>query len=186
MYQTSLHPGVTFFDKPQEKEFTSTGGHADFENGIEVTIQPDAVTPGSKLKITVQPSLAPRDVFLMPEGVQSASPSYFISSKGTANQTEEVTVTVEHHTTASTREEAEDLLFLQANSSPKRSGSSHVYEYQEIAAANGTSEFIAGENKGRLTTKLGCLTKKILKVGLRTNTDAYGKLKRLEITGYKQ
>ena len=175
MYRSSLHPGVTFYDKPQEKEFTSTGGHADFENGVEVTIQPDAITSGSKLEMTVQPSFAPSDVFLMPEGVQSASPTYLISRKGSANLTKEVTVTVEHHTKVSTREEAQDLLFLQANSSPKRSGSGHVYEYQEIAAGNGRSEFIAGENKGRLTARLRRLSKKFLKVGLRAQTNTRDK-----------
>ncbi len=158
LHQTFEHPGVTFYDKPQKKEFTSSGGHADFDNGVEVAVPANAVPPGTSVCIKVQPSLAPNDVFVMPEGIQSASPSYFISGEGLNG---EVTLSMEHHVRVSTQEESDDLIFLQADSSPKRSGSKSVYEYQEVP--QGLSEFTLGGNKGTLTmfTRL----KKFFKIG---------------------
>ncbi|XP_064404111.1 uncharacterized protein LOC135349511 isoform X2 [Halichondria panicea] len=96
----------------------------------------------------------------MPEGIQSASPSYLISGEGLNR---EVTLSMEHHVRVSTQQEADDLLFLQADSSPKRSGSKSIYEYQEIP--EGRSEFSLGRNTGRLTRRLS--KKKFVKVGFR-------------------
>ncbi|XP_064385260.1 uncharacterized protein LOC135334127 isoform X2 [Halichondria panicea] len=159
LHQTSAHPDVTFYGEPQEKEFTSSGGHADFDNGVEVTVPANAVPAGTSVGIKVQPSLAPRDVFMMPEGIQSASPSYLISGEGL---TGEVTLSMEHHVRVSTQQEADDLLFLQADSSPKRSGSHSVYEYQ---VSEGRSKFTPGGNTGRLT--LGTRLKNFFKIGQR-------------------
>ena len=161
--QTSIYPNITFYDEPQEREFTSSGDHADFDNGVEVTVPPHIVPPGSTVRVKVQPSFAPSDVFVMPEGIQSASPSYFISSDSSADLNGEITVTMEHHVRVSTREEADDLLFLCAHSSPKRSGSQYLYKYQEVS--EGRSEFTPGENKGRLTTTRQ-LSNEFLKIGI--------------------
>ncbi|XP_064388689.1 uncharacterized protein LOC135336766 isoform X2 [Halichondria panicea] len=160
LYQTFAHPDVTFYDEPQKKEFTSSGGHADFNNGVEVTVRANAFPPGTSVGIKVQPSLAPKDVFVMPEGIQSASPSYLISSEGLDG---EVTLTMEHHIRVSTQQEANDLLFLQADLFPKRSGSKIVYVYREVP--EGKSEFTPGGNKGRLT--LVTRLKNFFKVGQR-------------------
>ncbi len=122
LHQTSTHPDVTFYDEPQEKEFTSSGGHA------EVTVPANAVPAGTSVGIKVQPSLVPNDVFVMPSGIQSASPSYLISGEGLHG---EVTLSMEHHVRVSTQQEADDLLFLLADLSPKRSGSKSVYEVLE-------------------------------------------------------
>ncbi|XP_064385255.1 uncharacterized protein LOC135334125 isoform X2 [Halichondria panicea] len=167
LHQTSAHPDVTFYDKPQEKEFTSSGGHADFDNGVHVTVPANAVPAGTSVGIKVQPSLASKEVFVMPEGIQSASPSYLISGEGLNG---EVTLSMEHHVRVSTQQEADDLLFLQADSSPKRSGSHSVYEYQKIP--EGRSEFSPGGNTGRLT--LGTRLKNFFKIGRknRGNTDS--------------
>ncbi len=158
LHQTSAHPDVTFYDKPQEKEFTSSGGYADFDNGVEVTFPANAVPAGTSVGIKVQPSLAPNDVFVMPKDIQSASPSYLISGEGLNG---EVTLSIEHHVRVSTQQEADDLLFLQADSSPKRSGSKSIYEWQKVP--EGRSEFTPGGNKGTLTmvTRL----KKFFKIG---------------------
>ncbi len=158
LHQTSAHPGVTFYGKPQEKEFTSSGGHTDFDNGLEVTVPANAVPAGTSVRIKVHPSLAPSDVFVIPEGIQSASPSYFISAE---DLHQEVTLSMEHHVRVSTQEEAGDLVFLQADSSPQRSGSKIVYKYQEVL--DGRSEFTPGGNKGRLTRRLS--KKQFVKVG---------------------
>ncbi|XP_064384751.1 uncharacterized protein LOC135333672 isoform X2 [Halichondria panicea] len=167
LHQTSAHPDVTFYDKPQEKEFTSSGGHADFDNGVQMTVPANAVPARTSVVIKVQPSLASNDVFVMPEGIQSASPSYLISGEGLNG---EVTLRMEHHIRVSTQQEADDLLFLQADSSPKRSGSNSVYEYQEVQ--KGRSEFPPGGNTGRLT--LGTRLKNFFKIGRRKrgNTDS--------------
>ena len=161
--QTSIYPNITFYDEPQEREFTSSGDHADFDNGVEVTVPPLTVPPGSTVRVKVQPGFASKDVFLMPEGILSASPSYLISSEGSAGLNREITVTMEHHVRVSTREEADDLLFLCAHSSPKRSGSQYLYEYQEVS--EGRSEFTPGENKGRLTTSRQ-LSNEFIKIGI--------------------
>ena len=136
LYQTSTYPGVTFYDEPQEREFPSTGGHAVFSNGVEVTVPPEAVPPGLTVGVKVQPGFAPSDVFVMPEGIQSASPSYLISSDRSDGLNGEATVTMEHHVRVSTREEADDLCFLQADPTPDERS---VYKYSEVS--EGRSEF---------------------------------------------
>ena len=166
LHQTSAHPDVTFYDVPQEKEFTSSGGHADFDNGVQVAVPPNVVPAGTSVSIKVQPSLASKDVFVMPEGIQSASPSYLISGEGLNG---EVTLSMEHHVRVSTHQEADDLLFLQADSSPKRSGSKSMYEYQEVQ--EGRSEFTPGGNTGRLT--LGTRLKNFFKIGRRGKKGEY-------------
>ncbi|XP_064384761.1 uncharacterized protein LOC135333677 isoform X2 [Halichondria panicea] len=165
LHQTPTHPGVTFYEEPQEKEFTSTGGHADFDNGVQVTVPANAVPIGTFVGIKVQPSFASKDVFVMPEGIQSASPSYLICGEGLNG---EVTLSMEHHVRVSTQQEADDLLFLQADSSPKRSVSKSIYVYQEVPV----SEFTPGGNTGRL--KLGTRLKNFFKIGRRKrgNTDS--------------
>ncbi len=162
LHQTSAHPDVTFFDEPQEKEFTSSGGHADFDNGVQVTVPANAVPAGTSVSIKVQPSFASNDVFVMPEGIQSASPSYLISGEGL---NVEVTLNMEHHVRVSTQQEADDLLFLQADSSPKRSGTKRVYEYREVQEGGSKAEFTPGGNSGKLTRRLS--KKKFFKVGAR-------------------
>ncbi len=162
LLQTPTHPGVTFYDKPVEKQFTSSGGHVDFDNGVSVSVPASAVCVGATGLVSVQPSLAPRDVFVLPEGIVSASPSYLISGEGVRG---EVTLDVEHHVQVNSREEADGLSFLEADSSPtKSSGSLPMYRYKEVPKDR--AEFIPGENKGRL--KLVTRLKKFLKVGLRS------------------
>ena len=94
----------------------------------------------------------------MPKGIQSASPSYLISSDGSTGLNREATVTMEHHVRVSTRQEADGLCFLQADPTPSEE---RVYKYQEVS--EGRSEFTTGENKGRLTTR--CLSERFLKIG---------------------
>ena len=94
----------------------------------------------------------------MPEGVRSASPSYLISNDGSAGLNGEVTVTMEHHVRVSTREEADDLLFLQADPTPSEG---RIYKYREVS--EGRSEFTPGDNKGRLTTRH--FSSRFLKIG---------------------
>ena len=132
---------------------------------MEVTIPPHTVPHGSTVGIKIQPGFASSDVFVMPEGVQPASPSYLMTDESSTNLNGEVTVTMEHHVKVTTKEEASDLLFLRADMSPKVSGSNHIYEYQKVL--DGRAEFIPGKNKGTLTTRHKQISKKFLKVGFR-------------------
>ena len=109
------------------------------------------------MRVKVQPGFASSHVFVMPEGIQSASPSYLISSDSSADLNREATVTMEHHVRVSTRE-ADDLCFLQADPTLSEE---RVYKYQKVS--EGRSEFTPGENKGRLTTR--CLSERFLKIG---------------------
>ena len=155
--QTTTQPNITFYDEPKEERFTSSGGHADYNNGVKITVPSHAVPPGSTVGVKVQPAFAPSDVIVMPEGIQSASPSYLISSDGSDDLKGEVTVTMEHHVKVSTIE-AKNLIFLEADAHPSQSG---VYEYQEVS--EGRSEFTSGGNSGRV--RLYSLRKKFIKVG---------------------
>ena len=158
--QTATQPNITFYDEPKEETFTSSGGHADFNNGVEVTVPSHAVPLGSTVGVKVQAGFASSDVTVMPEGFQSASPSYLISSDGSDDLQGEITVTMEHHVKVSIREEADNLVFLQADSHPTQSG---IYQYQELS--DGRSEFTPGGNKGRV--RLKSLRKRFIKVGLK-------------------
>ena len=111
------------------------------------------------MQVKVQPSFASNDVFVMPEGVRPASPSYLISCNSQTDR--KVAVTIEHYVRVTTREEADELVLLQANPTPSEGD---VYKYQEVS--EGESEFIPGERKGRLTCTTGQLLKeKFLKIG---------------------
>ena len=156
--QTTTQPNITFYDEPKEETFTSSGGHADFNNGVEVTVPPDTIPPGSTVGFKVQPGFASSDVFKMPKSVESASPSYLITSTSDHHLKGEVIVTMEHHVKVSTREEADDLVFLQADPFPGQSG---VYKYKKVS--EGRSEFTPGEKKGKLSVKY--FNEKLIKVG---------------------
>ena len=162
LIQNSSYPDVTFFDEPQEKAFSSSGGHVDFDNGIEITVPPRAVPSGTTVSVKVQPNFAPTDVFVMPQGIHSASPSYLITGSD-SKLDGDVTLTMEHHVNVSTNDDAKDLLFLQADTTPQTSDSASVYEYKEVPEAR--AEFLPGENSGKLTTRR--FPFKFFKIGLR-------------------
>ena len=174
--QTTTQPNITFYDEPKEETFTSSGGHADFNNGVEVTVPAYAVPQGSTVGVKVQPGFIPSDVTVMPEGIQSASPSYLISSDGSDGLKGEVNVTMEHHVKVSTREEANALVFLQADAHPTQSG---VYQYREVS--DGRSEFTPGRNKGRVHLK--SLRKKFIKVGKKIKKWLKGMYKCMSFVG---
>ena len=159
LFQNPFYPEVTFFDEPQEKVFSSIDGHADFDNGVEITVPPRAVSPGTTVSVKVQPSFAPKDVFVLPQGVHSASPSYLIT--GSSKLDGDVTLTLEHHVRVSNDDDANDLMFLQADTTPQISDSATVYEYKEVPEAK--AEFLPGENTGKLTARR--LSDKFVKVG---------------------
>ena len=161
--QNPSYPDVTFFDEPQEKAFSSSGGHVDFDNGAEITVPPRAVPPGTTVSVKVQPSFAPKDVFVMPQGIHSASPSYLITAGSGAELDRDVTLTLEHHVKVSTNDDASDLLFLQADTTSQSSDSASVYEYKEVPEAR--TEFLPGESRGKLTTRR--FSFKFFKIGLR-------------------
>ncbi len=71
------------------------------------------------------------------------------SSQSSPPSGEGINESMEHYLRVSAQQEADDLLSLQAVSSPKRPGSKSVYEYQEVP--EGRSEFSFGGNTGRLT-----------------------------------
>ena len=161
--QNPSYPDVTFFDEPQEKALSSSGGHVDFDNGVEITVPPRAVPLGATVSVKVQPSFAPKDVFVMPQGIHSAGPSYLITTRSDAELDRDVTLTLEHHVNVSTDDDANDLLFLQADTTPQSSDSASVYEYKEVPEAR--TEFLPGESRGRLTTRR--FSFKFFKIGLR-------------------
>ena len=186
LMQNSSYPDVTFFDEPQEKAFSSSGGHTDFDNGVEITVPPHAVPPGTTVSVKVQPSFASKDVFVMPQGTHSASPSYLITGSGSEFDGD-VTLTMDHHVNVSTDDDAKDLLFLQAETTPQTSDSAGVYEYKEVPEAR--AEFLPGENSGKLTIRR--FSFKFFKIGLRkrvkkwfTGECAYSKYIMLSCTSY--
>ena len=163
IFHDPSHPNVAFFDDPHEKVFSSSGGHVDFDIGVEITVPPRAVPPGTTVTVKVQPSFAPSDVFVMPQGIHSASPNFLITKSGSALNGD-VTLTFKHHVNVRNEEDAKDLSFYHADSSPSRSDSQlSVYEYKEVPEAK--AEFLPGENTGKLTTR--GFSNKFVKVGRR-------------------
>ncbi len=163
LLQTNTQPGVTFYDEPVKKQFTYCERDVDLANGVKVTVS--AIAPGSTVSITVQPSLAPRGVFKLPEGIVSASPSYLFSVEGLNGK---IIVDMEHHVQVTSQEEANNLSFFEADSSPTRSGGAPriLYEYDYRAIPESNTVFAPGENKGEL--KLTEELHKFFKVGRKT------------------
>ena len=159
LFKNPSYPGVTFFDEPQEKVLSSRGGQANFDNGLEIAVSNQSASKETTAAIKVQSSFAPKDVFVIPPGIRSASPSYLIR-RSSSESFGDVTLTLEHHVNVKTREDAKDLLFLHADSTPD---SKSQYEYKQVQ--EGKSEFLPGENTGKLTTKH--FSHKFFKVGLR-------------------
>ncbi|XP_064401864.1 uncharacterized protein LOC135347761 isoform X3 [Halichondria panicea] len=144
LMKSSSYPRVTFYDEALKTDFTSEGGHTDFTNGIEVTVPPNTVAPGATVSVKVRPSFAQNDVFKLPRGMQSASPSYLVET----NHSGEVALIMDHHASVKTQEEADSLCFLKALSAPDMMGK---YCFEEVHRES-KSEFTAGGNEGRLTT----------------------------------
>ena len=149
LLQTSPeHPKVVFCDESQEKVFSQDGGYFDFDNGIEVTVPPHTGPGSSKVVIKSRPGFVVKKNCVLPQGVRPASPSYFVSSEESegSKRNGNYVITIEHHAD----EEVQKLVILQADSNPEKSGLDYVYNYKAVPKSN--TEFLPGENKGKLTT----------------------------------
>ena len=177
-YRIHLIRTLHFLMILRRKFYLPVEGHVDFDNGVEITVAPRAVPLGTTVSVKVQPSFAPKDVFVMPQGIHSASPSYLITSGSKLDG--DVTLTLEHHVRVSTDDDANDLMFLQADTTPQTSDSASVYEYKEVPESR--TEFLPGETTGRLTTRR--LSDKFVKVGRRIKEWFNSELTRQDICTY--
>ena len=157
-------PGVTFYDKAKEEFVGSSGKQIDFENGLTITVPTGVVAPGTSESFKAQASFAPEDVYVLPEGIKSASPAYLISKTG-QDLNGEVTMTIAHHVKVATAEDAKQLTILCAESSSETRGSKKIYKFQELTSDN-KAHFVTGERHGKLSTSMKHFSLgKLIKVG---------------------
>ena len=129
-----------------KKDVTSEGLSINFGNGVQVTIPKGVVPPNTAVTFKSQPAFASKDVFVLPAGIEAASPTYLLSSSsGTLNG--DVTLTIEHFVKLTTETEAKNLVFLVSDS---KSTEDSIYHFREVDS--GHPVFKPGERVGTIST----------------------------------
>ena len=88
---------------------------------------------------------ATKDVFVLPPGVEAASPTYLVSSSS-EKLNGPMTLTLQHFVKLRSEDDAERLVFLCAKSDPSKD----TYHFKEVDS--GHPPFKPGHNVGRICT----------------------------------
>ena len=125
-------PGVAFSKLPQQETITPEGREINLEEeiGASISVPKEAVLEDKHIQITSSLSGS----FLLPDDVESVSPSYLIKTTKKMEFSKEVDVRLQHTANLETEEDCKDMVFLKASLSPRDSGSKAgpVYKFEEI------------------------------------------------------
>ena len=143
----SYGTGIAFYDEATKEDVTCDGSSIDFENGVRVTINEGVVPPKTSVTFKAQPAFAAKEVFVLPPGIESASPTYLLSSSSQSLDGN-MTLTMEHFVKLQTEDDAKKLVFLNADSSS--SSSSSTYHFKQVQS--GHPSFKPGKMEGTIST----------------------------------
>jgi hypothetical protein len=75
----------------------------------------------------------------MPDGIESASPAYLITTANEVEFKKDVDVRLQHNADLQTQKDCHDMVLLQASSTPKYKGRhpSPIYEFEEFDGGGG-------------------------------------------------
>lgn len=145
VHDPSYGTGIAFYDVATTKDATSEGSIINFENGIVVKVPEGVIPPDTSITFKCQPAFASKEVFVLPSDIEAASPTYLLSSSEILSG--DVTLTIEHFMDLQTDEDAENLVFLVADSKPSEDS---TYCFKEVDS--GHPLFKPGETVGTIST----------------------------------
>lgn len=137
---------IAFYDEASEKCVRSEDSSIDFGNGVEVELPKGVVPADTAITFKAQPAFASKDVFILPPGIEAASPTYLLSSS-MDSLNGEVTLTIEHFVDLQTEDDSKKLVFLVADSKPNKDS---VYRFKVVDS--GHPSFKLGEKVGTICT----------------------------------
>ena len=152
------YPDVCFLGEQLQCDVDSKGGHfAPTNLGISLEVPPNAVPAGKTITLCSRPCLC--GPFQYPEGYESLSGVYLITSKSSFQK--EVKLTMKHYGRIETEEQADQIYFLSAKHTPIIFKGKKVYDFRPIKGG----KFAVHNGEGSLTHKQFCF----LTCGTNTN-----------------
>ena len=129
--------------------------------GISVVIPENSLSiEEESLDLSIHPCFS--GPFELPEGYESASPTYLITHSRRVTFSKDVTVRMHHSACLKIEEDCEDMVFLSASSTPVyRESDPPVYIFKKIQGVKGI--FRPGDQVGEISLRHFCL----LKIGKR-------------------
>ena len=144
------YPGICFLGEQLQHVVDSKGGHfAPADLGISLEVPPNAVPAGETITVCSRPCLC--GPFQYPEGYESLSAVYLITSKGSFQK--EVELKMKHYGAVETEEQADQMSFLSAKCTPILVKGKKVYDFRPIKGG----KFAVDKEEGSLTLEHFCL-----------------------------
>lgn len=137
---------IAFYDEPAEEQITSEGLSIDFENGLEVTVPEGSIQSETAFTLKAQPAFASEEVFVLPSGVESASPTYLLTSDS-ESPVGNMTLKMDHFVKVKSEEDRVNLVFLWAKSVPSKDSK---YSFQQVHT--GDPQFEMNSKAGTIST----------------------------------
>ena len=161
LYCDNKFPGVCFLGKPLKYVVSSkqvTISPPDL--GITLDIPSGAVPPGEYITVTIRPCLF--GSFQYPEGYEPLSAVYHISTN--THLKKKGKLTLEHYGDVQTKQQADNMTFFSAKSSPVRVDGKEVYQFGMVKGG----EFQTGDKCGTISLQHFCFVAEGIRTGVRT------------------
>ena len=125
------------------------------DKGISVFIPENSLSiKEESLDLSIHPCFG--GPFELPDGYESASPTYLITHNKRVTFSKDVTVRMHHYSCLKSDEDYEDMVFLSASSTPVyRESESPIYIFRKIQGAKGI--FKPGDQVGEISLRHFCL-----------------------------
>ena len=143
------YPDICFLAEQLRYDVDSKGGYfAPTNLGISLEVPANAVPAGKTITLCGRPCLC--GPFQYPEGYESLSAVYLITSKGSFKK--EVKLKMKHYGRVETEEQADQMCFLSAKCTPVSVKGKNIYDFAPI---NG-GKFAVHNEEGSLTLEHFC------------------------------
>ena len=125
------------------------------DKGISVFIPENSLSiKEESLDLSIHPCFS--GPFELPDGYESASPTYLITHSRRVTFSKDVAVRMHHYACLKSQEDCEDMVFLSASSTPVyRESDSPLYVFKKIQGAKGI--FKPGDQVGEISLRHFCL-----------------------------
>ena len=149
LYYDNKFPGVSFLGKPLKYVVRSEQVTISPPNlGVTLDIPSGAVPPGQYITVTIRPCLS--GSFRYPEGYEPLSAVYHISTD--THLKKKGKLTIEHFGDLQTKEQADNMTFFSAKSSPVKVDGKEVYQFGMVKGG----EFQMGDKYGTISLQHFC------------------------------
>ena len=144
---------IAFFKRKIVKWITPKGAEIECA-GLSISIPEGTISAEDSTDLLIHPCFS--GPFELPAGYMSVSPAYLIQPCRPTTIRKDVTIKIHHYADLRTEEDCEDMVFLSANPTPKKS-SPTVYQFRQITKARGY--FRPGNPVGEIRLRHFCLVK---------------------------